>query len=124
MNKGSELIILWLMNQNGFDDEFTDAFLDALYTGCSKGEADAVAHRDTLVAQAMTMDHGDMKDAIQAAFEFHKIKLELNRELAGVKAYRKIEDALADTPTSLLGKRIIKMKIKNIVADYNREAAS
>jgi hypothetical protein len=124
MNKGSELIIVWLMNKNGFDDEFTDAFLDALYTGCSKGETDAVAHRDTLVAQAMSMAHGDMGLAIQAAFEFHNMKLGLNRELAVAKAYRKIEAALADVPTSLLGKRIIKMKIKNIVSDYNREVSS
>ncbi|MBY3433862.1 hypothetical protein HFN89_06835 [Rhizobium laguerreae] len=123
MNKGSELIIVWLMNRHGYEDEFTDAFLDALYAGCEKGEADAVSHRDTLIAQAMSMDHGDMAEALQAAFELHTLKLELVKDLATVKAYRRIEEALADKPSSPLGKRIVSMKIKGIIGDYNKETS-
>jgi hypothetical protein len=123
MNKGSELIIVWMMNHNGFDDEFTDAFLDALYEGCNKGEPDAITNRDTMVAQAMTMDHGDMRDALQAAYDLHRLKLDLQRDEAIVTSYRKIEEALADNPASILGKRIVTMKIKTILTDFERANA-
>ncbi|MCZ7860742.1 hypothetical protein O9X98_04930 [Agrobacterium salinitolerans] len=123
MNKGSELIIVWFMNQNGFPDEFTDAFLDALYTGCEKGEGDAISQRDNLVAQAMSMDHGKMKDAIQAAFELHNLKIALKRDQAAIDAHRKIDEALADNPQSVLGKRIVAMKVKGILADFEKASA-
>lgn len=124
MNAGTQLIITWHLSQQKYPDEFIDMFIDALYDGCKKREQDALRNRDILVAQAMALEHGDMEEALNAAFEVHMIRIGLDHDQAMIDLYAKLEGALPKPGSPALHTRISEAKVQGILEEVRKLMAS
>lgn len=118
MNAGSELIISWWLSKLGYDEEFTQSFIDSLYQGCAAGESDSITNRDSLILQAMHADQGEMSTAITLAHEFHLLKSQHEQHKLILESFEKIDRLLEQNPTSNLASKIMSGKLDAVLTEY------
>ena len=111
MNRASEIVIRWLLDESHADQVFSEGLVEALYEGCEKGEGDALLSRDRLINQALeTPKHPDLQAFIVAAVRLHFEMATLNRDAANLENLLQMCDAITNVPSNALGRRISVMK--------------